>query len=197
VRDNSLWINSGPIDGGRFALTAGVSSDFSNSRFDSYLLSGDWRHYFRLGSRSAWALRAFGFYSGGDRPRRVNIGGTLAIRGYPQFGYIVGSNAFMFNQELRVPLLTHLTLGTPFGDLDLPEIQGGLFTDFGQAKFSTSPDRALIGSYGVSFRMALGPLSVLRLDVGRRFSSQEFQGYSLSAEQKRRSFVSFFFGYNY
>jgi hypothetical protein len=197
VRDNSLWINSGPIDGGRFALTAGVSSDFSNSRFDSYLLSGDWRHYFRLGSRSAWALRAFGFYSGGDRPRRVNLGGTLAIRGYPQFGYIVGSNAFMFNQELRVPLLTHLTLGTPLGDLDLPEIQAGLFTDLGQARFSTSPDRALIGSYGVSFRMALGPLTVLRLDVGRRFSSKEFQGYSLSPEQQQRSFVSFFFGYNY
>ena len=37
----------------------------------------------------------------------------------------------MFNQELRIPLLTHLTLGTPFGDLDLPEIQGGFFTDVG------------------------------------------------------------------
>ena len=113
VRDNSLWMPSGPIDGGRFAVTAGLSSDFSNSRFDSYLVSGDWRQYFRLGRRSAWALRAYGFYSGGDRPRRVNIGGTLGLRGYPQFGYIVGSEAFMFNQEVRFPLLTHLTLGTP------------------------------------------------------------------------------------
>ncbi len=197
VRDNALWINSGPIDGGRLALTAGITSDFSNSRFDSYLVSGDWRRYLRLGRRSAWALRAYGFYSGGDRPRRINLGGTLGLRGYPQFGYIVGSEAFMFNQEVRVPLFTHLTFGTPFGDLDLPEIQAGLFTDVGQARFSTSFDRALIGSYGVSFRMALGPLTVLRLDVGRRFSSDNFQGYSLSAEQKRRSFVSFFFGYNY
>ena len=120
VRDNSLWIPSGPIDGGRFRVTAGLSSDFSNSRFDSYLISGDWRQYFRLGRQSAWALRAYGFYSGGDRPRRVNIGGTLGLRGYPQFGYIVGSEAFMFNQEVRFPLLTHLTLGTPFGDLDFP-----------------------------------------------------------------------------
>jgi hypothetical protein len=197
VRDNSLWLPSGPIDGGRFALTAGVSSDFSNSRFDGYLLSGDWRHYFRLGRRSAWALRAYGFYSGGDRPRRVNIGGTLGLRGYPQFGYIVGSEAFMFNQEVRFPLLTHLTLGTPLGDLDFPEIQAGLFTDLGQARFSTSTDRALLGSYGVSFRMALGPLTVLRLDVGRRFSSDRFQGYSLSGDQKHPGFVSFFFGYNY
>ena len=197
VRDNALWIPSGPIDGGRFAVTAGISSDFSNSRFDSYLLSGDWRRYFRLGQRSAWALRAYGFYSAGDRPRRVNLGGTLALRGYPQFGYIVGSEAFMFNQELRLPLLTHLTLGTPLGDLDLPEIQAGLFTDVGKAKFSTSTDRALLGSYGVSFRLALGPLTVLRLDVGRRFSDEGFQGYSLSSDQKDAGFVSFFFGYNY
>jgi len=197
VRDNSLWIPSGPIDGGRLDLTGGVSSDFTNSRFDSYLVSADWRRYFRLGQRSAWALRAFGFYSGGDRPRRVNIGGTVALRGYPQFGYIVGSEAFMFNQELRIPLLTHLTLGTPFGDVDFPEIQGGLFTDVGRATFSTSPGRALLGSYGVSFRMALGPLAVLRLDVGRRFSDNQFQGYSLSPSQKDPGFVSFFFGYNY
>ena len=197
VRDNSLWLPTGPIDGGRFAVTAGVSSDFSNSRFDSYLVSGDWRHYFRMGKRSAWALRGYGFYSGGDRPRRINLGGTLGLRGYPQFGYIVGSEAFMFNQEIRVPLLTHLTLGTPLGDLDLPEIQGGFFTDVGQAKLSTTTDRAVLGSYGVSFRMALGPLTVLRLDVGRRFSDGQFQGYSLSENQKRRGFVSFFFGYNY
>ena len=64
----------------------------------------------------------------------------------------------MFNQEVRFPLLTHLTLGTPFGDVDFPEIQAGLFTDVGQARFSTTVDRALLGSYGVSFRMALGPL---------------------------------------
>ena len=120
VHDNSLWIPSGPIDGTRFSFTAGISSDFTNSRFDSYLLSGDWRRYFRLGRRSTYAVRTLGFYSGGDRPRRINIGGTLGLRGYPQFGHILGSHAFMLNQELRFPVLTHLTLGTPFGDLDSP-----------------------------------------------------------------------------
>jgi hypothetical protein len=45
--------------------------------------------------------------------------------------------------------------------------------------------------------MALGPLTVLRLDVGRRFSSRGFGGYSLTADQKDPGFVSFFFGYNY
>ncbi len=176
VHDNSLWINSGPIDGGRFSLTAGLSNDFSNSRFDSYLVSGDVRRYLRLGSRSAWALRAYGFYSGGDRPRRTNIGGTTALRGYPQFGFILGSSAWMANQEVRFPLLTHLTLGTPLGDLDFPEIQGAFFTDVGKAAFESSDDRAVLGSYGISFRLALGPLAVLRFDVGPPIQQRQLSG---------------------
>jgi hypothetical protein len=197
VKDNSLWVNSGPIDGGRLSLTAGLSNDFTNSRFDSYLVTADLRRYLRLGRRSTWALRGYGFYSGGDRPRRTNIGGTTALRGYPQFGYILGSQAFMVNQEVRFPLLTHLTLGTPFGDVDFPEIQGALFTDVGKATFETSSDRAVLGSYGISFRMALGPLAVLRLDLGRRFASDDFEGYGLDADQRDPGFLSFFFGYNY
>ena len=43
VHDNSLWLPSGPIDGTRFSLTTGISTDFTNGRFDSYLLSADWR----------------------------------------------------------------------------------------------------------------------------------------------------------
>ena len=197
VHDNSLWVNSGPIDGGRFSVTAGLSNDFTNSRFDNYLISADVRRYLRLGRRSTWALRAYGFYSGGDRPRRTNIGGTTALRGYPQFGYIVGSQAYMANQEFRFPLLTHLTLGTPFGDVDFPEIQGALFTDVGKATFETFSDRAVLGSYGISFRMALGPLAVLRLDLGRRFATDDFEGYSLASDQRDPGFLSFFFGYNY
>lgn len=198
VHDNSLWIPSGPIDGTRFSLTAGISSDFTNSRFDSYLLSGDWRRYFRMGRHSTYAVRALGFYSGGDRPRRINIGGTLGLRGYPQFGYILGSHAFMLNQELRFPLLNHLTFGTPFGDLTFPEIQGSLFADVGKATFPTAGlDRAMLGSYGLSFRLAIAPLAVLRMDIGRRFTDDRYEGYSLSSEQKRPGFLSFFFGYNY
>jgi hypothetical protein len=198
VHDNSLWIPSGPIDGTRFTVTSGISVDFTNSRFDSYLLSGDWRRYFRLGSKSAYAVRAYGFYSGGDRPRRTNIGGTVGLRGYPQFGYIIGSHAFMFNQEIRFPVLNHLILGTPFGDIGFPEIQGSFFADVGKATFPTEGlDRALLGSYGLSFRLAFAPLAVLRLDVGWRFTDDRYVGYSLDRDQRKPNFVSFFFGYNY
>jgi hypothetical protein len=197
VRDNSLWIESGPIDGGRIALTAGVSSDFSNGRFDSFLLSADLRKYLRIGRRVSYATRLVGFYSSGDRPRRINIGGTMALRGYPNFGYIVGSQAWMANSELRFPILSSLTLGFPFGDFRLPEFQGALFFDAGRAWFREPATRPMIGSYGLGVRLALFPLAVLRLDVGRRFSDGGFGSYGLSSDQQKRGFVSFFFGYNY
>jgi hypothetical protein len=196
VHDNALWVNSGPIDGARFSLIGGLSSDFSNSRFDSYFVTADWRRYFRMGSRSAFTVRALGFYSGGDRPRRTNIGGTLGLRGYPQYGYILGSQVFMLNQELRFPLLNHLTLGSPVGDIAFPEIQTAPFLDLGHAT-SPSVTRALLGSYGLSFRMAIAPFAVLRLDWGRRFSDDNYRGYSLNREQRDGGFLSFYFGYNY
>ncbi|HEU5305157.1 MAG TPA: hypothetical protein VFU40_10975, partial [Gemmatimonadales bacterium] len=93
-------------------------------------------------------------------------------------------------------VLTHLILGTPLGDINFPEIQGGLFADVGKATFP-STDRALLGSYGLGFRLAIAPLVVLRLDLGRRFSDDGFAGYSLNREQREGGFVSFFFGYNY
>ena len=179
-------------------LTAGVSSDFSNSRFDSYLVSR------RLAALlPAWASgapgrsAAFGFYSGGDRPRRVNIGGTLGLRGYPQFGYIVGSEAFMFNQEIRFPLLTHLTLGTPLGDLDFPEIQAGLFTDLGRP---SSPPRPTARSSAATelasaWRWARSRSSGWTSAAG---SATTIPGLQPERRTRRKpGFVSFFFGYNY
>ena len=143
------------------------------------------------------ALRGFGFYSGGDRPERVNIGGTLALRGYPNYGYIIGAKAWMVNSELRFPLLDWFTLATPAGPIRFPEVQGALFVDAGRSWFSSDEQRAILGSYGVSFRWPLVPGLVLRLDWGRRWSDDNFRGYGLTREQRGRSFVSFFFGYNY
>lgn len=196
VHDNSLWNSSGPIDGHHLSLTTGIGSDFSNARFDSYTTIADARQYFRLGKRSAFAVRGLGFYSGGDRPERVNIGGTVGLRGYPNYGYILGSRAWMMNGELRFPLLDYLTFGLPIGAVRFPEFQGAFFVDAGKTWFRDEK-RAVLGSYGVSFRWPLVPGLVLRLDWGRRFSDKNFEGYGLTRNQTSRSFVQFFFGYNY
>lgn len=197
IHDNSLWTNTGPIDGHILALSTGVASDFSNARFDSYTAILDARQYLRLGRQSALAFRWMGFYSGGDRPQRVNIGGSLGIRGYPYYGYIIGSRVWMLNSELRYPLLDYFTLGTPIGAIRFPEVQAAFFGDVGRAWQLGDEHRALIGSYGVGFRLPLIPGFVLRLDWGRRFSDNHFAGYGLAPRQMRRSFVQFFFGYNY
>jgi len=197
VHDNALWLSTGPIDGHILAVSAGVASDFSNARFDSYTTVADGRQYFRLGRQSAIAVRAVGFYSDGDRPQRVNIGGTLGLRGYPNYGYIIGSRAWLLNGELRYPLLDYFTFGTHIGALRFPEIQGAFFVDLGRAWSQGGEDRVLLGSFGTSFRWPLVPGLVLRLDWGRRFSDGSFRGYGLNVEQKKRSFLQFFFGYNY
>jgi outer membrane protein assembly factor BamA len=127
----------------------------------------------------------------------VNLGGTLFLRGYPLYGYIIGSRAWMGNAELRYPLLDYFTLGTPVGPFRFPEVQGAFFADVGRAWLTADEHRAVIGSYGVSFRMPVIPGFVLRVDWGRRFSDGDYRGYGLSNRQKRRGFVQLFFGYNY
>ncbi len=197
THDNALWTATGPIDGHVLSVTGGIGSDFSNARFDSYSAIVDGRQYLRLGRRSALAFRGFLFYSGGDRPERVNIGGTVGLRGYPNYGYILGSRAWMVNTELRIPLLDYFTFGTPVGPIRFPEIQGAIFADVGKAWFFSAEQRAVLGSYGVSFRWPLFPGLVFRLDWGRRFSDNHYRGYALNPPQTRRSFVQLFFGYNY
>ena len=61
VHDNALWTDTGPIDGHILAVSTGIASDFSNARFDSYTSVVDARRYFRLGRRSAIALRGLGY----------------------------------------------------------------------------------------------------------------------------------------
>ncbi|HEV2290217.1 MAG TPA: hypothetical protein VGR60_00090 [Gemmatimonadales bacterium] len=195
VFDNSAWLPTGPIDGTRFAITGGISSDLTNSRFDNWVLGADLRQYIRLSRQSAYAVRAFGFESGGDRPRRINIGGTLGLRGYPNYGYIVGTHAVMLNQELRFPIFDFLGLGIPVQEIRLPGVQGAIFADVGKAWYDQTAATSTIGSYGLSFRMALTPVAVLRLDWGDRWTTGNYDGYGLGLAGKR--FVSFFFGYNY
>jgi hypothetical protein len=195
--DNALWTTSGPIDGGHFNLTASVGSDFTNARFDNYTLFADFRRYLRFGRNSAFAIRAMGFMSGGDRPNFLNIGGTLGMRGYPLYGYIEGSRAIMLNQEFRLPLLRYLSFGTPVGALTLPSFQLAPFFDVGKAWYPTGPYRGWIGSWGASFRLSLGPYITLRLDWGRRFSGHGLGGYGLTLEDRKPGFLKFFFGYNY
>lgn len=197
VFDNSVWTGTGPIDGQRLGVTASLSNDLSSGRFDGWFASGDWRAYIRTSRQSAFATRALAYYAGGSRPRRINIGGSLGIRGFPWYGYVSGSQAYMVNEEFRFQILDQLILGFPIADFPLPGIQGAFFADAGSATTPGSPTGPLLTSRGFSWRMGLGGYAVLRLDMGKRRVYGDPAIYGLSSSYKSGGFVNFFFGYNY
>jgi len=197
IKDNTLWLDTGPIDGERFDFTAGVVNDVSHGRFDSWVAFGDYRRYFRTSLRSAVAIRALGYYAGGERPRRINIGGSWAIRGYPNYGYIAGTRAWMGNIEWRFPITDYLTIGFPFGPLRFPGVQGAFFADYGRAWTALTRGRGDLGATGFGFRLPLGGLLVVRLDLGYRFSNGSVDLYSLPSDSRGRRFADLFFGFNY
>ncbi len=195
VKDNTLWLSTGPIDGERFHLTGGVVNDVTHGRFDSYVTSVDLRKYVRTSRRGAVAVRALGYFAGGERPRSISIGGTWGIRGYPRYRYIAGTSAWMLNGEWRFPVTDFLALGFPFGIARFPGVQAALFADVGRAWNPGGVERGPVGSAGVGFRMPLGAPLVLRLDLGWRFGSPA--GYGLPPGSRDNEFVDFFFGFNY
>jgi Tol biopolymer transport system component len=197
IKDNTLWLETGPIDGERFNLTGGLVNDITNGRFDSWVASGDWRHYYRTSLRSAFAVRALGYYAGGQRPRRISIGGSWALRGYPGYGYVAGTRAWMVNAEWRFPITDFLSIGFPFGVVRFPGVQGALFVDYGRAWTQFSAARGVVGSTGIGFRMPVAQPLVLRLDIGWRFHHGDVGLYGLPDSNQRPRFVDFFFGFNY
>ena len=154
---------------------------------ENVLFLGDLREYVRLGQRSALALRLQGRLSGGPDPQTFLLGGTHSLRGY-SWRSLHGSRAVLANAELRFPLL-HGFLVAPaaVGPLAFPGIQGAFFFDTGQAWYGDWPDEVR-GSYGLSFRMGLGGMLVLRFDMARR---TDFESWPSKLHRE------FFIGWNY
>src|SRR5438477_387827 len=197
VKDNTLWLPTGPIDGERYNITGGLVNDLSHGRFDSWLVAADLRKYLRMSLRSALALRVQAYASGGERPRRINIGGSGGLRGYPRYGYVAGTHAWLLNAEYRFPITEFLTIGFPFGAARFPGVEGALFVDYGRAWSRNTTDRGVLGSSGLGLRMPIGAPLVLCLDLGERLGSPNFDAYGLPAGTQRRRFVDFFFGFDY
>jgi hypothetical protein len=195
VNDNTLWLETGPIDGTRWNLTAGVVTDLTHGVFENWLGTLDVRKYLRTSLQSAVALRAYGYASEGTRPRAVAIGGSWMLRGYPRFSQ-AGTHAWVTNAEWRFPITNFVALGFPFGTIRFPQVQGAIFADAGQAWERGNYDPRVLGAAGLGFRTALIPGFVFRLDVGRRFSLAARENGAQERYFKRR-FIDFFFGFNY
>jgi hypothetical protein len=165
IRDTSLWLPTGPIDGQRINFTLGGTLDLKRTRIESSLLLADYRRYFRLSTYSAYAIRTQGLFSGGPNPRTFFLGGSLDLRGYDRQEF-QGRYSALVNQEVRLPLIQRLGFTLPIGSIELPSIEGAAFTDAGSAWDTGHPDWK--GSLGLGLRMGFGGLLVGRLDIARR-----------------------------
>ncbi len=195
IGDNALLLDTGPIDGTRWNLTTGVVSDVTHGIFENVIGSLDVRRYLRTTLRSAIALRASAYVSEGTRPRAIQIGGSWLLRGYPRFS-LAGTRAWVGNSEWRFPVTDFIAVGLPVGAVRLPELQGALFSDVGQAWYEGTYEHRVLGSAGLALRMPVAPGFVLRLDMGRRYAVGGTPGTTPESYYRRR-FVDFFFGYNY
>jgi hypothetical protein len=194
VKDNTLWLPTGPIDGVRWNLSAGVATDLTAARAENYQLLVDFRRYFRTSLLTAYSVRLFGYFSDGAIPERIAIGGPYTLRLYPFLGF-VGSRVWMLNQEWRFPILHGVAFAFPFGTLRFPGIQGGVFLDLSQIWLESRDPEVLWGSYGIGFRMPILYPLVMRLDVGKRFKSG--RALTFPWPDFKDTEVDFFFGFNF
>ncbi|RKX27616.1 MAG: hypothetical protein DRP45_00540 [Candidatus Zixiibacteriota bacterium] len=185
VFDNSIWDISGPIEGRRYNLSAGVTFSVNEGRNWNRVAFADIRHYFRLGRYSAIANRLFAYSSGGFDPQRMYLGGSWSLRGYDTRAFY-NRNILFASNELRFPLIDALLIGFPIGGFGFQAIRGALFFDVGSA-WDDDFDQFL-GSFGGGFRVGLGYVMLLRFDFAR---TTDFRTISPSTD------FDFFFGWNF
>jgi hemolysin activation/secretion protein len=194
VKDNTLWLPTGPIDGVRWNFSAGVSTDLTRARAENFILLADMRRYFRTSLLSAYAVRLFGYYSDGAIPERIAFGGPYTLRLYPFLGF-VGSRVWLLSQEWRFPIMHGIALTFPFGTIRFPGIQGSAFVDLSQLWLETREPEGVWGSWGFGFRMPILFPLVLRLDVGKRFTLGDLPTNRIAGFNDTE--VDFFIGFNY
>ena len=168
VKDNTIWGYTGPLDGERFNFSIGHTIDVHRNDVNFTSIIVDYRRYFRLGQRTAFASRLLGRFHLGKEAYRSYMGGSWDLRLYPLY-QIWGRKLFLINNELRFPFINHLIVGSPVGGLGFRGINGALFLDIGQAWDRDYRFSSVLGSVGFSVRARVGGFLVFRFDIGKIF----------------------------
>ncbi len=187
IHDNSLWLQTGPIDGSRFLFTAAYTSDVQYGNVGYYTLIGDYRIYNRLATRTALASRFTVMLNEGKEARRFFMGGSWDLRGWPRWS-IRGKKLWIMSHELRIPFIDQFAIRFPFGGIGFGSFRGALFFDSGSAWDNTY--HSTIGSIGGGLRWSLFNALVLRYDVGKRI----FNDFN---KVQDGLFYQFFFGWDF
>lgn len=187
IHDNSLWGRTGPLDGRRLLLSLSYTTDIQYGNVNYYTLMADYRHYYRLGQRSAFASRFQFFYNHGEEARRFFMGGSWDLRGYPRWS-LRGQKLWLTSHELRIPFIDQLGVLFPFGGIGFGSIRGAVFFDAGSV-WDTEYKETL-GSIGAGLRWNIGGVLVLRYDVGKRVEDN-------FSRLQNGLFHQFFFGWDF
>lgn len=157
THDTSLWGLLNPIVGTRYRFDIYGTPKLGADGLNFVNVTGDYRHYIRLGRSYSIGLRFAGGASFGKNPQKFIIGGVdnwinhtfeggyvplenaedyiflqtgLPLRGH-NYNAAIGSKYGLFNFELRYPLFAFLQAGPlPLG---LQSLGGVMFFDMGAA----------------------------------------------------------------
>jgi outer membrane protein assembly factor BamA len=146
----------------------------------------DIRKYLKLTDRILVAGRFINRDSWGGDFQLFYLGGPWDLRGY-DFREFAGKSVFLFNTEVRFPLIDRFALSFPFGNLEMPIIRGSLFFDAGKATRFIE-DTGWMGSIGAGVELNLGFAPVIRVNFTR---ATDFDTISSSTK------AGLFIGYNY
>ncbi|MCS7053082.1 MAG: BamA/TamA family outer membrane protein [Ignavibacterium sp.] len=187
VHDNSLWVTSGPVDGTRWLMLLGYTTDIRYSNVNYYSVILDYRQYVRLDLRTAIAFRAAIFYNDGKDARRYFMGGSWDLRGWNRWS-IRGEKMWLSSLEFRFPLVDELLIKFPIINLGFNGIRAATFFDVGSAwdkQYKTT-----YGSIGFGFRFNLWNVLILRYDIGKKIEKH-------FTRLQPGWFYQFFFGWDF
>jgi len=186
VSDKTLWTIGGPLTGWRWYVRAGRTQDFLERGFSSTSAHVDIRRYFKITQRIVFANRFHYNSVWGGTQTLFYLGGPWDLRGY-DFRQFIGRTTYLFNTELRFPLIDRFALDFPFGKLEIPMFRGAIFTDVGKVTRFIF-DSELLGSIGAGVEINLGYAPVVRVNWTRQ---TDFR--TISARNRWELFI----GYNY
>ncbi len=187
VHDNSIWSPTGPIDGSRYRILLGYTTDVKYSNVNYYSFIFDYRKYIRLSLRSALATRLALFINHGKEARRYFAGGSWDIRGWPRWS-IRGQKLWLSSIEMRFPLIDKIQVNFPFFGLSFFNIRGAVYFDVGSAWDKVY--RETLGSLGFGFRINLFNAITLRYDIGKKIENN-------FSRFQPKLFYQFFFGWDF
>jgi Tol biopolymer transport system component len=165
VKDNTVWTIGGPLMGWRYYVTSGATVDFLGRGYDNIIAQLDVRHYIKVSSRVAIALRYVTRNAWGGDEQLFYLGGPWTLRGYP-YNEFFGRTTQLVNTEIRFPLLDGLRIVLPFGPIEFPMFRGALFFDAGTTSRNTFEifDTPWLGTLGIGTELNLGFAPVLRVN---------------------------------